>query len=65
VEKVESVRARWVGHTVYAEVEIGVDPALSVEQGNQIARNVKQSLKEHVRLLGEAVVTIRPASGQA
>lgn len=29
VESVQSVRARWVGHRVYSEVEIGVTENLS------------------------------------
>jgi cation diffusion facilitator family transporter len=62
VKGVEQVRARWVGHKVLGDVEISVDPALSVSEGYRISQEVRRSLQEHVRLVGDAVVSVRPAS---
>ncbi len=59
---VREVRARWVGHKVYADVAIEVDPTISVAAGDLIAINVQAALREHVRLLGHAVVRLSPAS---
>ena len=59
---VHDVRARWVGHKVYTDVAIEVDPAISVAAGDVIAINVEQALREHVRLLGHAVVRLSPAT---
>jgi cation diffusion facilitator family transporter len=62
VRGVHDVRARWVGHKVYTDVAIEVDPAISVAAGDVIAINVEQALREHVRLLGNAVVRLSPAT---
>lgn len=57
---VKSVRARWIGHRVYSDVQVSVDPSITVEAANAIAQKVEQSMREHVRLLGEAVVRVSP-----
>jgi cation diffusion facilitator family transporter len=62
VQAVKNVRARWIGHRVYGDVEVTVDPALSVSAAQAIVENVQQSLREHVRLLGDAVVRVSPAT---
>jgi cation diffusion facilitator family transporter len=58
---VHDVRARWVGHKVYTDVAINVDPAISVRDADIIVSKVEQALREHVRLLGHAVVRVSPA----
>ena len=58
---VHDVRARWVGHKVYTDVAINVDPQLSVRAADVIASKVEEALREHVRLLGHAVVRVSPA----
>lgn len=58
VRAVRGVRARWVGHKVYSDVAIAVDPNLPVQVADAIARAVERSLREHVRLLGEVVVRV-------
>ena len=40
VEDVAEVRARWVGHRLRAEVNVAVDPELSVADGHAVAREV-------------------------
>lgn len=58
VRAVRSVRARWIGHKVYSDVAIAVDPNLPVQVADAIAQGVERSLREHVRLLGEVVVRV-------
>ncbi len=58
---VHDVRARWLGHRVYSDVAINVDPTLSVTQADLIAQKVEKSLHEHVRLLGSVIVRVCPA----
>lgn len=58
VRAVRMVRARWVGHKVYSDVAIAVDPDLPVGVADAIARAVECALREHVRLLGEVVVRV-------
>ena len=61
VESVHDVRARWVGHKVYTDVAIKVDPSISVGEADVIVTKVEQALRDHVRLLGYAVVRVSPS----
>jgi divalent metal cation (Fe/Co/Zn/Cd) transporter len=58
---VHDVRARWVGHKVYTDVAVSVDPQLSVHDADLIASKVEDVLRDHVPLLGHAVVRVSPA----
>jgi cation diffusion facilitator family transporter len=60
VEDVAEVRARWVGHRLRAEVNVAVDPELSVDEGHAIAREVNHQLLHHLRYLDAAVVHVDP-----
>src|SRR5215203_5755573 len=60
VEDVAEVRARWLGHRLRAEVNVAVDPALSVEGGHDIAREVNHRLMHELGYLDMAVVHIDP-----
>lgn len=57
---VRDVRARWVGHRVHSDIEVQVDPSLSVRDGEAISVAVERSMHEHVRLLGSVVVRVSP-----
>jgi cation diffusion facilitator family transporter len=57
---VAEVRARWLGHRLRAEVNVAVDPELSVEEGHAIAREVNHQLLHHLRYLDSAVVHVDP-----
>src|SRR5215216_1877364 len=61
VEDISEVRARWLGHRLRAEVNIAVDPELSVEEGHAIAREVNHRLTHELRYLEGAVVHVDPA----
>jgi cation diffusion facilitator family transporter len=40
VEEVSEVRARWLGHRLHTEVNVAVEPDLSVAEGHAVAREV-------------------------
>jgi cation diffusion facilitator family transporter len=60
VEEVSEVRARWVGHRLHAEVNVAVDPDLSVADGHAIAREVNHQLLHHLSYLSGAVIHVDP-----
>jgi cation diffusion facilitator family transporter len=60
VEDVSEVRARWLGHRLRAEVNVAVDPELSVEEGHAVAREVNHRLMHELRYLDMAVVHVDP-----
>ncbi len=60
VEAVAEVRARWLGHRLRAEVNVAVDPQLSVAEGHAIAREVNHRLLHELRYLDMAVVHVDP-----
>jgi cation diffusion facilitator family transporter len=60
VEEVAEVRARWVGHRLRAEVNVAVDPELSVAEGHAVAREVNHSLLHKLGYLETAVVHVDP-----
>jgi cation diffusion facilitator family transporter len=60
VEDISEVRARWLGHRLRAEVNVAVDPELSVAEGHAIAREVNHQLLHHLRYLDMAVVHVDP-----
>jgi cation diffusion facilitator family transporter len=66
VEDVAEVRARWLGHELHAEVNLAVDPKLSVAEGHEIAREVNHHLLHRLTYLRAAVIHVDPvqASGE-
>jgi divalent metal cation (Fe/Co/Zn/Cd) transporter len=61
VEEFAEVRARWSGHELHAELDVAVDPALSVTEGHEIAREVEHRLLHDLPHLGGiAVVHVDP-----
>src|SRR5438093_3782519 len=66
VQEVTQVRVRWVGHRLHAELNIAVQPQLSVAQGHAVAAEVRHQLLHHVLHLANAVIHVDPldASGE-
>jgi len=62
VAEVSGIRARWIGHRLYAQLKITVRPALSVADGEEIAREVNHELKSGVPHMSEALIKIMPAN---
>lgn len=60
VRDVAEVRARWLGHRLRAEVNVAVDPGLSVGEGHAVAREVNRRLARELRYLDAAVIHVDP-----
>ena len=64
VLSVESVRARWLGHRLYAEMTLAVDPALSLADARKVVDEVKKQARGHLPALESLHVEVVPASGR-
>lgn len=60
VRAVENVRARYIGHRLYADLALAVDSTLSVEQGHAISEDAHHALLHALPRLSEAHVHIDP-----
>jgi len=60
VEHVTSAKARWTGHVLNAELEIQVEPRLTVAQGHAIAEEVEHALLHAIPRLRGATVHVDP-----
>ena len=60
VEGVTEIRVRWLGHTLLAEVNITVNPYLSVEEGHRIAQETHQRLLDRLQYLANATIHVDP-----
>lgn len=60
VQDVSDVRARWIGHKLHVEMNIAVEPSLSVEEGHDIAKEVQHELFHHMNYLSLAMVHVDP-----
>ena len=57
---VESVRLRWIGHRLRAEVGLVVDQSLSLWAAHDVAVEAKHQLLHHVPKLDDATVHVSP-----
>lgn len=66
VEDVTEIRVRWIGHSLHAEVNVAVDPNLTVHQSHEIAKTVLYRLLNGISYLANATIHIDPstASGE-
>ncbi len=62
VREITDIRVRWIGHKLHAELNVAVDPKLSVEQGHAIAVEVRHQLMHHLKYVSNAIVHIDPMS---
>ncbi len=62
VGSVGEVRVRWLGHRMHAELNVAVDQKLSVEQGHEIAKNLRHELLHQLEYLSNATIHIDPAN---
>ncbi|OBJ44645.1 hypothetical protein A5630_16045 [Mycolicibacterium mucogenicum] len=61
VRSVHSVRMRWLGHRLHADVELDLDPELSLAQAHQIAHDAEHRLVHAVPKLTTALIHAYPA----
>ena len=57
---VRELRIRWIGHTLRAEVDVTVDPGLTVVQAHDLAHHAERHLLADVRRLTAATVHTSP-----
>jgi cation diffusion facilitator family transporter len=62
VEDISEVRVRWLGHRLHAELNIAVNPVLSVTKGHKIATEVRHRLLHHLKYLSNVTIHIDPSS---
>jgi cation diffusion facilitator family transporter len=63
VEQVGDLRLRWIGHSLRAEVEVVVDPALPLVDAHRIAHDAEHRLLHDVPRLSAALVHANPGAG--
>jgi cation diffusion facilitator family transporter len=66
VEDVSEVRVRWLGHRMHAELNLAVNQSLSVEDGHNIANQVRHDLLHNLKFLSGVTIHVDPtnASGE-
>ena len=60
VEHVTEAKARWSGHRLLAELNVAVEPTLTVDRGHAIADDVHRALLHEVPRLAEVMVHVDP-----
>ena len=60
VKGIGEVRARWIGHKLYAEINVSVSPNASVSEGHNIAKEVSHQILHHLPQVGKTTVHIDP-----
>lgn len=58
VVDVTETRVRWIGHRLYAELNVAVASDLSVERGHQVAVEVRHQLLHQLPFLSDATIHI-------
>ncbi|MFC9892544.1 cation diffusion facilitator family transporter [Nocardia sp. NPDC127579] len=61
VQSVRSVRMRWIGHRLHADVEVDVAPALTLADAHRVAHAAEHTLTHAVARLESALVHAYPA----
>jgi cation diffusion facilitator family transporter len=64
VREVRDVRARWIGHTIRSEIEVGLAPDTTVEQAEDIAAQVRHAVMGSVEHVTEVAVEPRVSRAQ-
>ena len=66
VREVTEVRLRWLGHWLHAEVNLALDPSLTLAEAHAIAVEARHQLLHHLPFLSNAVIHPDPggASGE-
>lgn len=67
VEEVTEVRVRWLGHNLHAELNLAVNPQLTVAEAHEVAVAAQQNLLEKINYLSQATIHVDPSnvSGEA
>ncbi len=61
VRSIPRLRARWVGHQLFAELTITVDEQLSLVESHHVSENIQKALKAATPHVGEITVHVAPS----
>lgn len=61
VRSVRSLRIRWIGHRLHADVELDLDPTLALADAHRIAHQAEHDLADALPKLASAMVHAYPA----
>jgi cation diffusion facilitator family transporter len=64
VREVGDVRARWTGHVIRTELQVGLEPGTTVEQAEAITARIRRAVTEGVEHVVEVVVEPRSAGAR-
>lgn len=62
VQGVHSVRARWLGHKIQADLHVTVDRTLTVDDSHEIVDRVERALADRVHAFGGATIHVCPCT---
>jgi cation diffusion facilitator family transporter len=62
VREIADVRARWTGHCLNVEIDVAVDPTLSVVEGHSMAKEVRHRILHDVPHVCLVTVHVDPAT---
>jgi divalent metal cation (Fe/Co/Zn/Cd) transporter len=62
VHDVAEVRARWIGHRLGLELNISVNPDVTVTEGHGVAKEVRHQVLHHVPHVSAVTVHVDPAT---
>lgn len=65
VEKVDRVRARWVGHRIHSEVQVRLPEGLDVAEASKVKERLFSAVKREVPKLDDLIVDIKPSEHPA
>ena len=61
VLSVDSLRMRWVGHSLRVEAEVGIDPAVPLSQAHGVVHDAEHALLHAIDRLAAAIIHANPA----
>ena len=62
VHDVAEVRARWIGHRLTLELNVAVNPDVTVTEGHEVAKEVRHQVLHHVPHVSGVTVHVDPAT---
>jgi len=62
VVEVTEVRVRWLGHNLHAELNLAVNPQLTLAQAHEVAIEAQRNLLEKVNYLSYATIHVDPSN---
>ncbi|MFB9331149.1 cation diffusion facilitator family transporter [Paenibacillus aurantiacus] len=60
VKRIDRIRAREHGHYMIVDVRVGIPAQLSVQQGHDVSRAIKQAISQHMDGVEEVMVHLNP-----